>query len=501
MGLTKPSTIGRRAFNPSPQQADFIDRLSIGTSHIVLEARAGTGKSTTCREGAWTLGDRRSIYCCFNKHIAREFQPGLPRTCTASTLHSIGFRMLAKHLSNPTMDNGKLDRIAETWFPGDRMKFARRAVARMVGACKNSLSDGRDLDALANFAAVNDIRLPPSTLQDVIAVVGDALDECREDTSIIDFDDMIWLPVVLDLAPVESPDVLFVDEAQDLNACQHALVDLLCPTGRIVVVGDEFQSIYAFRGADSQSLPKLRDHLGGSDLGVNVMPLTVTRRCPRNVVAVAQKLVPDIEAHEDAAAGLVVSVDPDEWTDQVGIGDMILCRTNAPLVSACYQLWTAGTKAKIVGKDLGEGLDNLINYLKPDDVGDLIRKVGDYRARELRKLEKLRNPETAAQVVNDRCDCLVAMCKGLDAIQEVRSRIATMFADDVADADVVTLSSIHRSKGLENGSVTILRPDLTPGPWAKDDEAVQQELNLLYVAITRSKGRLTFAGELPSVVA
>ena len=82
------------------------------------------------------------------------------------------------------------------------------------------------------------------------------------------------------------------------------------------------------------------------------------------------------------------------------------------------------------------------------------------------------------------------------------ARIAATFLD-VTPANArrcVLLSSVHRAKGREAEHVVILEPDLLPHAMARTDEAVQQELNLAYVAATRSKHRLTFAGDIPRIL-
>jgi superfamily I DNA/RNA helicase len=68
----------------------------------------------------------------------------------------------------------------------------------------------------------------------------------------------------------------------------------------------------------------------------------------------------------------------------------------------------------------------------------------------------------------------------------------TLFTDTSASGEVVTLSSIHRAKGLEADNVVILEPELLAAR-ARDPEAFQQEKNLLYVALTRAKNHLAFA--------
>ena len=78
----------------------------------------------------------------------------------------------------------------------------------------------------------------------------------------MDFDDLIKLPVELfqnNLAVLHKWQLkiryLLVDEYQDTNVCQYNLIKLLVGTqGKLTVVGDDDQSIYAWRGADSQNL-------------------------------------------------------------------------------------------------------------------------------------------------------------------------------------------------------------------------------------------------------
>ena len=75
------------------------------------------------------------------------------------------------------------------------------------------------------------------------------LEQCTgTEDGCIDFDDMIWLPVVLDL-PQRKFDRVFIDECQDLNRSQIELsLRAVKPDGRILAVGDPHQAIYSFRG-------------------------------------------------------------------------------------------------------------------------------------------------------------------------------------------------------------------------------------------------------------
>lgn len=491
----------RRSFAPSRQQAAFLDHVGREATHVLLEARAGSGKSTTCREAAWRLhaAGRRSLYCCFNAQIARDFRADLPSTCRASTLHSLGFGLVRDRLGDVRVDEDKVDRLAEKYFPGREGRPERRAVAGLVGLCKNLLADGEDAGELRRLAATFDVELPRLAAEDVLAVVPEVLRECADPAGAIDFDDMVWLPVRLGLAATRSPDVVFIDEAQDLNPAQHALLPLVGPDAAFVVVGDRYQSIYAWRGADAESIPKLEARLADDGRGLATFPLTVTRRCPRRHVELARTLVRDLDHLPDAIPGEVGSCPPEKWTAEVDAGDMVLCRTNAPLVSACYRLIRDGRRAFVRGRDIGRGLLALIARLRCRDVASLLRAVGDHRAAERAKLAELRNPGPAMQALDDKCDCLIALCDGATSIDEVRRRAEEMFSDLGEDGAVV-LSSIHRAKGLEAARIVVLRPDLLPGPWATTPEAFQQEKNLTYVAATRAREALTFAGPMPEIL-
>jgi hypothetical protein len=290
---------------------------------------------------------------------------------------------------------------------------------------------------------------------------------------------------------------VLVHNCQDLNPCQHELVMRLAPQARVVVVGDDRQAIYGWRGADHQSLDTLRDRLA---VGMTVAEkrLTVTRRCPQAVVRLAQAIVPDLDHLRDAPEGSVGAVPDDRWMEEARPGDMVLCRTNGPLVSACFQLLRDNRRAFVRGRDIGKGLLALIARLRKREVRDLVVAASSHLAREVERANALPNPGPVIQAVQDKVSCLLAMCEGADTVDEVRHRVCTLFSD-LSEDNAVLLSSVHRAKGLERDHVIILRPELLPGPWAKRPADQLQELNLAYVAATRARERLTFAGPVPTI--
>ena len=78
--------------------------------------------------------------------------------------------------------------------------------------------------------------------------------------NIRDHNDTLWFPTLQSRLEFPKYDVVLADEVQDFNACQVYMLTKLSEAGaRIVAVGDPNQSVYAFRGADSQSFNRVAD--------------------------------------------------------------------------------------------------------------------------------------------------------------------------------------------------------------------------------------------------
>ena len=493
------SESARKRLAGTDQQEAVWSAMVDGDRHVEVEALAGTGKSTTLREGAWRLKDsgrvdpRDVTVASFNRHIADAMGADLPSGCRSATLHSIGFRLLAP-LGHVTIDPYKTEMLAETYFP-DRYaeREERSAVARLVSLCKAGLvADPEDRGELLSLAVSRDVDLGPRS-DDVLDVVPLVLDASRKMLSVVDYDDMLWLPDVLDLRPSRPAEILMVDEAQDLSPAQHDLAFRVCPDGRVVIVGDRHQAIYAFRGADAESMDSLAVRLAVGR-GLMRLPLTTTWRCPRSHVDLARILVPALEAAPDAADGEVVDIDESRLTARARPGDMILCRNNAPLASTCFALLRNDVRARIRGRDVGKGLTALVRRMRAVTVSDLVGKLEKHRAEQAEKLSALRNADAAVAALYDKVDCLLEFCWRHTSVDAVLAAIERMF-DDVDDSNSVTLSTVHKAKGLERDRVWIIRPDLLPHP---KNQLAKQERNLLYVALTRAKKTLGFVGGRPS---
>jgi len=300
---------------------------------------------------------------------------------------------------------------------------------------------------------------------------------------IIDGSDMIFLPIRNGwLRP--KWDLGVVDEAQDMTPAQLEIFQGVV-RGRIAVVGDNCQAIFAFRGADSNSLDRLKQELNAREL-----PLTVTYRCGKAIVAEAVQMVPDFQAGEDNPEGAVEYLEASKLMAALEPGDFLLSRVNAPLVSVAMSLLKAGKRARIAGKDVGKGLVALIRKMAARSVPDLMGKIAVWEQREIDRLTKRYQARPAAlqqriEAAQDQAAMLTSLAEGAHSVDDVSAAITTLFTDDgLGAAGVITCSSVHRAKGLEANRVFILAHTLR--------SHTQEEINISYVAITRAKLLLTF---------
>jgi superfamily I DNA/RNA helicase len=252
----------------------------------------------------------------------------------------------------------------------------------------------------------------------------------------------------------------------------------------VCVVGDDRQAIYGFRGADSQSLARLK-----KDLKARELKLTTTYRCGKSIVTLAQTEVPDIEAGPKNGEGEVRHLDADKLVDVAMPGDFILSRLNAPLASYAMQLLREGKRAQIAGRDIGNGLKALVRKLGKGayTVDAFLDAVDVWREKETKRLLTLKF-EQRARLVEDQAETLYALSEGATSVAQVEQTIERLFTDDGGDNAYILLSSVHKAKGLEAETVFVL-------DWTFRRGKDQEENNIWYVAVTRAKHVLVFVEE------
>lgn len=200
-----------------------------------------------------------------------------------------------------------------------------------------------------------------------------------------------------------------------------------------------------------------------------------------------------IIAHPSAPDGLVATL-PSYSAATFQRGSAVLCRNTAPLVAFAYSLLQRDVPCRILGRDIGAQLASVVKKMHCDDLETLRERLRSWHSRELDLAAKEdRSPER----VSDQYACLVFFISSLDSdafsVRDLLAKIELMFTDDSDHGSKrVTLSTIHKAKGLEYPTVFLLDRNLLPSRYARLPWQQKQEKNLLYVAVTRAKETLYY---------
>lgn len=490
-------------FQPSKYQQGVFNWVVQGTGHAVVKSVPGSGKSTTLIHASELLPiEAKAVFLAFNKSIEVELNEKLSRKRSpmrAQTINSFGFSALRATGKNFKVDAKKYHDICKSYlqsknayeygFLGKLKKFA--SLVRMT-LCEISA------DALFDLMMFYDIDFDPVSewpvvlegIHDILAEGEDLAKEC----GIIDFDDQIYLPVIWNLTPPKK-DWIFVDESQDLNAARlELIVRSVNGTGRMLFVGDENQSIYGFAGADTESMNKIIERTNAT-----VLPLSICYRCPQSHIDLCATIIPGLEARDNAPQGKIESIQKEKLSQYVEPGNLVLCRLNAPLVASCLALIREGIRAKVRGSDIGVNLARMAKKMKERffnlSIVNFLEYLEEWRIIQAEILSSGKDADMKIVALDDKIATLEALYEGYmerggTNLDGFYSYIENFFSDE--QGGLVILSSVHKAKGLENDRVFILKPEMMPHPKAKPGWQTDQELNIKYVACSRSKDELYF---------
>lgn len=465
---------------PSAYQQRIFDFIAAGRGSVVVKAVAGSGKTTTILE-------------------ALRYIPGVDLSqVRAGTFHSVGFAAVLKKLnlaySQVSPDGSKVRKLLRDGLGEIEYDLYADFVCKLVDHAKGA-GIGALIPDLPEYwyeiISHHDLFLDSeaATEERAVELARKFLRVSNEvaKNGTIDFHDMLYLPLLWRLRLWQN-DYVFVDEAQDTNPVRRALAKLaLRPGGRLIAVGDDRQAIYGFTGASHDAMDLIREEFSCVEL-----PLTVSYRCPVAVGEKARELVPYFETALEAKQGVVEELSFDDTVKRLGPHDAILCRNTAPLIATAFTLIARGIGCVVLGKDIGAGLVTLIKKRNAKGIDNLLEKLREYEEREVAKF-MARGEEQKAETVTDKVDCIVTVIENLDdrsrTVPALIAKIESMFSDSNG---VLTLSTQHKAKGREWHTVAILRPDLNPSKWARQEWQRLQEENLMYVAWTRSTSELIF---------
>ena len=165
----------------------------------------------------------------------------------------------------------------------------------------------------------------------------------------------------------------------------------------------------------------------------------------------------------------------------------VLCRNTAPLMAFAFALFERDVSCHVVGKDIEVGLQQLVTKLSGNTMFDFRTTLAHYEEAECAKLTRKGKREASANL-SDKCEALRVISRSCQSTAQLQGKIKALFESGAG----LTLSTIHKAKGLEWETVFLLDWNLLPSPYAETPAQRQQERNLQYVAVTRAKLNLVF---------
>ena len=296
-------------FNPSLFNPQQLEAVMHDEGPMLVLAGAGSGKTRIIAHRVAYLIDARHVApqkivaVSFTNKAARELSERIAdlvgktraRLCHLSTFHSLGMGILRKHIARL----------------GWKLPFAIISTDEQLAIVRDVLKDmhlqGSSLDPQTLLSFISKVKSARKNPLDMPGMrwhsQGKTLNKffnqyqiIRKSMNAIDFDDMIALPVdIFEQYPdilaqyTDAWQYLLVDEYQDTNALQFRMLQLLCSVRQnLMVVGDDDQSIYAFRGADSKHIldfPNLFDGVRTIALEQNYRSTQIILDAANDVIA------------------------------------------------------------------------------------------------------------------------------------------------------------------------------------------------------------------------
>jgi superfamily I DNA/RNA helicase len=498
------------------QQEEILSHIEWREGHLIVEADAGTGKTSVITEAHKRMHPEirdSSVSLSFNRHINEELKLHMPEGVRVNTIHSIGMSALIRHFhpsTNRYVDKYKYEHLVDEQFdalsikakPAEMWRWKETCID-LIGKSQLTLADTDPMNLLITM-----MHFGMDSTMDIV-LMSKVVTKCIQRGSnqcsyVVDFNDMVH-QVAIGRVKVDKYLSVAVDEMQDMNAAQQAVVFfLLDAEGQVIGVGDRNQAIYGFAGADTLGMDTFR-----IKLNAHTLPLTICYRCPKSHLRYARTIVPSIQDAPDAIEGVVEIVrDPMEIYRREGWlpGDLWICRTTAPLVEQCLILVQSDIPCNVIGKDMAKNINRAISEtadIKGFHFSEFMRYLQEWLNRKIELFREQKRSELAISAIQDTAQCIAHLYRGgvdfynVRSIKGLKNYAETIFKKD-PQIGQVSLCTIHRSKGLQSDSrVIVLRPDQLPHNKANLEWEQEQEMHLEYIAYTRSRYALYFVGQLP----
>ncbi|HHM8127008.1 TPA: 3'-5' exonuclease [Pseudomonas aeruginosa] len=453
----------------TPEQLPVIQYKG---NHLVVKAYAGCGKTTTLVAYALEHSHLRILYLAYNRAIRDEGSEKFPKNVVCKTSHQLAWPQFGR-LYQHKLGNIRLTDAADL-LETRKWKDVQNALA-VLNAYLTSADD--EISLAHAISGLDEETLASSTDGELTSLVYSAgrlweamIDPehgfpCQHDA---------YLKLYQLSKPKLPYDVILFDEAQDSNPVTAALV--AGQTARKIFVGDKWQQIYRWRGAENALDEQI-------EKGADALFLTNSFRFGPMIAGVANAILRQqgetrplvgYGPRDKVVTSLPYGVDRHTVLNRTVVGVIM---TAIDAVQAGHMVyWNGGIEAYQIS-DLED-----VHHLKECRHSEIRNK------RMLGKFGSFGSFAEAAEESKDpEMNRMIRIIKEHNDIPKLVAALRRNCTDDPAEADII-VSTCHRAKGLE-WDVVRLEEDF---PDVFDEEKITpeqrvDEFNLLYVAVTRAK--------------
>ncbi|KRA37917.1 MULTISPECIES: UvrD-helicase domain-containing protein [unclassified Nocardioides] len=463
-------------FPPTDEQQAAIDAFASG-ANFVLEAGAGTGKTSTLQFLAESAPRRRGLYLAFNSAIAAESRTKFPSNITVKTTHALAMAGTSFQFQ-PRLKNAKVPlKIAAA-----RLGITSPVFVGLANPIRETTQASLTMQAVRRFCSSDDEQIlkrhvprPDAMTPVVHAAIAPTIvqyakkawaDLSDPNGSLYRFEHDHYLKAWALSQPPWGYDFVLFDEAQDTNPVVSAMVTEQLRLGaQVVAVGDSAQSIYGWRGA----VDAMETFAADSRLR-----LSKSFRFGPAIAEEANKWL-QLLGSDMRLSGL--GNQKSKVVDDLVNPNVVLCRNNSTVIGELFLGLEAGKKVGVIG----DGRDLLA-------VADAAASLKAGRTTDHEEFSLFGTWGEVVEYAESGDDPnLLMLTKIVDEHGPAAIKAAISRATDVKGADLV-LSTAHKAKGGEWDRVR-LAGDFAKTKYVDGGMTIppREELMLCYVAVTRAQ--------------
>ena len=521
--------------------------------NMLINALARSGKSST----ACLLLEQvtqPSVYLAFNNSVVEEFKKRIKNPkVKIYTTHSIGYGIMLSNLEDKqtsggfgkrmgekvTLDNLKLYKIVEEYLNSQHsdffeMLFLKENYVSLYNLARMTMTDMTNPDDIDRLIKGHGLFIDfehgfssprKEEATKAIQYINKRDWEVFESNSIIDFGDMLYITywnLKNRVWKVPFYDLFFnvvADEAQDFSLLQQSFLPFLKRKGgRFLLIGDERQAICAYQGGNSRAYANYYTAFAP----IEVFDLPICYRCPTSHLSnINQTFGIPILPRPDAPKGEIIKIQKEEISKYAKGGDKVVSRYNRWLAPVILDLASHGIPVCIPDKELVDNLKKIVT--KRAKKCPNTRSLKEWLEKDIKKYQERVSKIVNDNVVSDEFKENIDLKEKAETIADSNSKIDNVnfvleilkhyqnnngvtpianfqkFLDGLlstsTSSDCVTLSSVHKAKGLEADNVFVLNEGKVCFDPRNSPELQKQETNLSYISLTRAKNKMYLVKE------